>query len=77
VKGERIAGATPDPSAIPWLVLRASSHQGKGRMEKIAWVQRVQTHGGLAPSGGCDSAHLGAMQRVPYTATYCFLASQP
>ena len=43
-------------------------------MAQVVWVQRVRTRGGLAPSGGCDPAHLGAVARVPYAATYCFLA---
>jgi hypothetical protein len=35
-------------------------------------VQRVATVGGLPPATGCDASTVGAVARVPYTATYCF-----
>jgi hypothetical protein len=76
VVGAKVAGATPDASAIPWLLVRATSHAGQGRMAQVTFVQRVGTVGGLAPAGGCDAAAAGAgaVTRVPYTATYCFYA---
>jgi hypothetical protein len=72
VVGARVDGATPDPTAIPWLLLRAVSHGGKGQLEEVTFIQRVATGGGLAPGGGCSAATVGAVARVPYTATYCF-----
>jgi hypothetical protein len=74
VVGAKVAGAAPEPSAIPWLLLRAASHAGTGLMADVTFVQRVQTSGGLAPGEGCDAAAAaaGAVVRVPYTATYCF-----
>jgi len=72
VVGAKVEGASPDPAAIPWLLLRAVSHAGAGRMADVALVQRVGTSGGLAPAGGCDPASGAAEARVPYTATYCF-----
>jgi Protein of unknown function (DUF3455) len=73
VVGAKVEGATPDPSAIPWLLLRASSHAGgAGRMADVTFVQRLQTAGGNAPSEGCSSATVGAVARVPYRAVYCF-----
>jgi hypothetical protein len=72
VVGAKLEAATPDASAIPWLVLRAASHAGNGRMEKVTFVQRILTWGGNAPSGGCDATHAGATARVPYRAVYCF-----
>ena len=69
VVGTRLAGATVDPTAIPWLLLGAASHAGSGRMEEVTYVQRVRTSGGLAPAGPCA---VGDVAEVPYTATYCF-----
>jgi hypothetical protein len=76
VAGARVAGAAPDPAAIPWLLLRAASHTGSGRMSEVSYVQRVATRGGLAPAGGCDAARLGAVARVPYVAVYCFAVAR-
>ena len=76
VVGAKVHGATPDPQAIPWLLLRAASHgPGRGRMADVTFVQRVRTSGGLAPSEGCSAATIGATVRVPYRAVYCFYRS--
>jgi hypothetical protein len=70
--GAKLEAVTPDAAAIPWLLLRASSHAGGGRMESVTFVQRVKTRGGNPPNHGCDAAHAGAVARVPYRAVYCF-----
>ncbi len=72
VVGEKVGSTTPDPAAIPWLLLRASSHEGGGRMADVTYVARIRTSGGNAPAKGCDKAHAGAVARVPYQAVYCF-----
>ncbi len=72
VVGAKVAGASVDATAIPWLLLSATSHTGEGRMEHVSFIQRLSTVGGLAPSGGCDAAHGGQLQGVDYTATYYF-----
>jgi len=72
VVGAKLEAATPDAAAIPWLLLRAASHAGRGRMEEVTFVQRIRTWGGNAPHDGCDAAHAGAVARVPYRAVYCF-----
>jgi hypothetical protein len=72
VVGAKVEAATPDAAAIPWLLLRAASHAGSGRMEQVTYVQRIRTWGGNAPPDGCDASHAGAVTRVPYRATYCF-----
>jgi hypothetical protein len=76
VVGARVEGATPDPSAIPWLLLRAASHDGKGQMADVSFVQRIQTTGGNPAKDGCGPANVGAELRVPYRAVYCFLRAQ-
>ncbi len=70
VVGAKLAAFTPDPSAIPWLLLGAVSHGGEGRMTKVSYIQRLDTVGGIAPSGACSV--VGATAEVPYSATYYF-----
>jgi hypothetical protein len=60
------------PDSVPWLVLRASNHQGSGLFSQVDTIERTETCGGLAPAQGCDATHLGAEVRAPYTATYTF-----
>jgi Protein of unknown function (DUF3455) len=72
VVGEKVAAATPNASAIPWLLLRVASHSGAGFLEQVTFVRRVATQGGLAPASGCEAASVGAVARVPYRAVYCF-----
>jgi hypothetical protein len=59
-------------NAIPSLLLGATAHAGRGRMAAVTYIHRLETAGGVAPSNGCDAAHVGARVRVDYTATYYF-----
>jgi Protein of unknown function (DUF3455) len=78
VKGDLLQkSASPDPAAIPWLLLRAASIQGSGIMTKVEFIRRSDTHGGIAPTTGCDAQHLNTVSRVPYTATYTFYSATP
>jgi hypothetical protein len=70
VVGARVAGATVDPTAIPWLLLQAASTEGHGIFKRTTYIQRVNTTGGLAPAAAPTAAGLEA--RVPYTADYYF-----
>ena len=72
VVGAKVEAATPDAASIPWLLLRAASHSGSGRMGDVTFVQRIRTSGGNAPAQGCDANDVGKVVRVPYRATYCF-----
>jgi hypothetical protein len=73
VVAARVAGATIDPTAIPWLLLAATSHGAeRGKMTPVTSIQRLSTTGGLAPATGCDAEHAGATADVPYTADYFF-----
>jgi hypothetical protein len=75
VKGELLQkGASPEPTSIPWLLLKAASPTGSGIMSRVEFIRRSDTHGGIAPTTGCDAQHLNAVSRVPYTATYTFYA---
>ena len=61
---------TPDPAAIPWLLLEAVSSEGPGIFHRVTYIQRLYTEGGLAPAGPGD--FLGEEVQVPYAATYVF-----
>jgi hypothetical protein len=69
VKARRDA---PNPQHdIPWLLLQATSNAGAGDFTKVAYIHRLDTVGGAAPSGSCVA---GQTARVPYQATYDFWA---
>jgi hypothetical protein len=72
VVAAKVAAFTPDPTAIPALLLQATTHEGDGLMAPVTYIQRLETTGGLAPSTGCDADHVTAVARVDYTATYYF-----
>jgi Protein of unknown function (DUF3455) len=70
------AKETVDPSAIPWLLLKATSTSGVGVLSKARFVQRVDTEGGLPPAGGCEGSKAGAKVSVPYKAVYLFYGAR-
>ena len=65
----------PAGDAIPWLLLRAKSHEGTGLLSAVSFIRRVETKGGNPPVAGCDAAHIGAPARVRYSALYQFFAA--
>lgn len=62
----------PDPNAIPWLLLSATSTVGSGVLSQTVSIQRLNTSGGKAPAGGCNDTLVGKQARVPYKAEYLF-----
>jgi hypothetical protein len=70
VAGTKLAAATVDANAIPWLLLDASG--GTGRLASVTRVQRVHTTGGAAPAS-CAPTDPPTLD-VPYTADYVFSA---
>lgn len=73
VTGTRIASVnSPDAGAIPWLLLSGASASGEGLFERVTYIQRLDTVGGVAPAGGCSAQTVGAETRVNYSATYVF-----
>ncbi|HYP75661.1 MAG TPA: DUF3455 domain-containing protein [Polyangiaceae bacterium] len=72
VVAKKIAEFSAHADAIPELLLQATTHDGPGVMDDVTYIQRLDTAGGLAPTAGCDAAHVGASARVDYTATYFF-----
>lgn len=75
VSGSRVVGTaiercTPDPDAIPWLLLGAVSSEGPGIFHRVTFIQRLNTVGGNAPTAPGNST--GEVARVPYTTEYFF-----
>ena len=76
VKAEPILGksCTPDPTAIAWLLLRATETTAFGMFRDVTFIQRVNTTGGLRPT---DPGTLhGEIKEVEYTAEYYFYKAE-
>ena len=76
--GSRITGKvlqqasnTGDLDSIPSLLLQATNAGNPGLLSSVSYVQRVHTHGGMAPSQPCTEE--GQEGRSPYLADYVFL----
>ena len=65
----------PRADAVPWLLLKEQSTTGPGVFSEIAFVQRINTSGGVAPTTGCDASTVNTLLRVPYSADYYFYVS--
>ena len=79
VNGSKVVGTvlekcTPAANSIPWLLLGAVSTDGPGVFQKTAFIHRVNTAGGLAPSA--PGTVTGEITSVPYTAEYLFYRGQ-
>ena len=66
-----------EPGAIPWLLLevvgKESGPDGGPFLAQAAYIQRINTSGGVAPAPtGCTVSTLGALALVPYTTDYYF-----
>lgn len=73
VVAAKAAGATVDASAVPWLLLNATSHAStEGRFSDVTSIQRLSTVGGVAPTTPCDGSNLGSIAQVRYSAQYVF-----
>jgi len=73
VVGQKVAAATVDTSAIPWLLLKGIPHgTERGRFSDVTSIQRLSTVGGLAPADACDGTHIGSIAQVPFSAQYVF-----
>ncbi len=79
-EGSRVAGRVlkkidvAPATSISWLLVKVIVHKGKGILSEASYINRINTHGGLAPASGCDANHQGGEKRVFYTADYVFYA---
>lgn len=76
--GSKVAGklekkvAAPKSEDIPWLLLRATAHEGEGTLSKVTFIQRVNTEGGVPPAEKPSKANEGKTVRVKYKSVYVF-----
>ncbi|HUQ28829.1 MAG TPA: DUF3455 domain-containing protein [Usitatibacter sp.] len=61
---------------LPWVLMRAQPLAANGMFAGITSVQRVNTVGGAAPTGGCGPGNIGEEARVAYQADYYFYRSR-
>jgi hypothetical protein len=77
VVGEVVArDPGPDPTAIPWLLLKAKSTSGTGPLSRTQSILRIHTAGGVAPTAPCTESQAHAVVRVPYSAAYYFYSAR-
>jgi hypothetical protein len=73
VTAKLVASVRPKkPDTIPWLLLDAVSHDGKGVMANVESIQRLHTKGGAAPAAGCSASYENEETSVAYEADYYF-----
>jgi hypothetical protein len=70
VNASAVASVARD-GAVPELLLKATATRGDGVFDKVSYVQRLRTEGGVAPTGTCTGT---GQVGVPYSATYAFYA---
>ena len=73
--GTVVDKVTVDRTAIPWVLLSATTTPGPDgdRLVDTTFIQRTNTTGGLTPPAAeCNAATAGNVIEVPYTAEYVF-----
>ncbi|HWY73327.1 MAG TPA: DUF3455 domain-containing protein [Burkholderiaceae bacterium] len=76
VDGSRLIGtivgydSAPNDNSVHWLLLRTQSY-GQGEFEKVTYVQRVDTSGGMPPAQ-CSAEQVNQILRVPFSAKFIF-----
>lgn len=77
--GSSVQGATPvtapaaDPANAPQQLYRATATRGGGVFGAVTYIQRIDTHGGAAPTTSCGG---DAPTAIPYRAVYRFFTKK-
>ena len=74
IVAKKVADCTPDTSAVAWLLLEKVTATGPGIFGSAAYVQRVNTTGGVKPA--IAGSTVGEEKRIPYTAEYYFYKAE-
>lgn len=74
VTGKQLAVASAGAGNIPLQLVQANPAMGMGVMQGTAYIQRLNTRGGVAPAQACTAAHQGERRQVSYQADYVFYA---
>jgi hypothetical protein len=67
--GNAISAPSPNANSIPLLRLEVLERYGTGVFSPVSYIQRLNTIGGVGPTGECKP---GAQRWVGYTADYYF-----
>ena len=70
--GRALSAPSPNADSIPQLRLEVLERYGTGVFSPVSYIQRLNTVGGVGPTGECQT---GAQREVPYTADYYFYAT--
>jgi hypothetical protein len=76
IDGSRLLGSivgydsARSDNAVPWLLLQTKSY-GQGAFEKVSYVQRIDTDGGMPPKQ-CSAEQSNQILRVAFTADFIF-----
>jgi hypothetical protein len=62
---------SPKTGTIPELLLKSTATRGTGVFAEVSYIQRLDTHGGVAPTTACTGTGTDQVS-VPYSATYAF-----
>jgi hypothetical protein len=60
---------SPKTGTIPELLLQSTATRGTGVFAGVSYIQRLNTHGGVAPTTACTGTD---QISVHYSATYAF-----
>jgi hypothetical protein len=72
----KVAEARKAKEDLPWLLVKLKPEEGKpGVLTSAAFVQRLETSGGLAPTEA--PSRVGTKVGVPYQAVYVFYSKAP
>ncbi len=66
---------SPDPLAIPWLLVKAVGTKGTGILSPVVYIQRINTVGGKAPATATRQDN-GRKEESAYTAEYLFYGTK-
>ena len=72
VTGKQLAVAPAGAGNIPLQLVKTEPAMGSGAMSGVAYIQRLNTKGGVAPAVPCDAAAKGQRRTVAYEADYVF-----
>jgi hypothetical protein len=67
--GNAVSAPSPNPNSIPLLRLEVLEREGAGVFSPVKYIQRLNTMGGVGPTGACS---VGEQRWVPYTTDYYF-----
>jgi hypothetical protein len=67
--GNALSAPSPNANSIPQLRLEVLERHGAGVFSPVSYIQRLNTVGGVGPTGACEP---GERRWVPYTADYYF-----